>query len=61
MITAAITSAIVAVLTAAGVEPGPYIAPLAIGVKLLVVTPLVAGVMWWKKRRDEKPAAGGAA
>ncbi len=56
MLTAAITGAVVAVLTAVGVEPGPYIAGVAVGVKIMVVTPLVGGFMWWKKKKDEAAA-----
>ena len=60
MLTAAITGAVVAVLTALGVEPGPYIAGVAVGVKVLVVTPLVGGLMWWKKKKDEAAALSAA-
>ena len=56
MLTAAITGAVVAILTAVGVEPGPYIAGVAVGVKIMVVTPLVGGFMWWKKKKDEAAA-----
>ncbi len=61
MLTAAITGAVVAILTAVGVEPGPYIAGVAVGVKIMVVTPLVGGFMWWKKKKDDAAAALAAA
>jgi hypothetical protein len=61
MITAAVTAGIVAVLTSMGVEPGAYIAPLAVAVKIVVVTPLVGGILWWKKRKDAEAAASQAA
>lgn len=60
MLTSAITAAITAVLTWAGVPPGPYIAGIWIGVKVVVVG-VIALVGWRAARRrsDAPPPAGG--
>jgi hypothetical protein len=59
MLTSAITAAITAVLTALGVPPGPYIAGVWIGVKVLVVG-AIALVGWRASRRKRAaPPPGG--
>lgn len=61
MLTTAITAAITAVLTWAGVPPGPYIAGVWVGVKVLLVA-LIALVGWRAARRARHappPQAGG--
>jgi hypothetical protein len=60
MLTSAITAAIAAVLTWAGVPPGPYIAGVWVGVKVVVVA-VIAVVGWRAARRRGTPAppAGG--
>jgi hypothetical protein len=50
MLTSAITAAITAALTWLGVPPGPYIAGVWIGVKILLVA-LAALVGWRATRR----------
>ncbi len=56
MITAAITAAIVAILNVFGIPPGPYIAGVAIGVKISLVA-LIALIGWRavRKRRKTSP------
>lgn len=51
MLTAAITAAIGAVLAFFGVEPGPYLVGVAIGVKVVIVaTVALFGARWAQKR-----------
>jgi len=50
MLTSLITAGIAAVLTFFGVEPGLYIAPLWIAVKVVIVA-IIAAVMWRQRRR----------
>lgn len=50
MITTAVTAAITAVLTWAGIPPGPYIAGIWIAVKVVIVG-LTALVAWRATRR----------
>jgi hypothetical protein len=54
VITAAITGAIAAVLALFGIKPGPYLAVVAVVVKVLVV---LAGMLIARRvlRRREKP------
>lgn len=49
MLTSAITAAITAILTWAGVAPGPYIAGVWIAVKVLVVA--VIALVGWRTAR----------
>ncbi len=60
MLTSAITAAITAVLTWAGVPPGPYIAGVWIAVKVLLVA-LIALFGWRsaRKRRAATPPTHG--
>jgi hypothetical protein len=61
MLTSAITAAITAILTWAGIPPGPYIAGVWIAVKLLLVA-IIALVGWRAARRRSRavtPPAGG--
>jgi len=52
MLTSAITTAIVAVLTWIGVEPGLYIAGVWLGVKIVVVGSLaIIGIRAARRRR----------
>ena len=55
MLTTAITAAITAVLTWAGIPPGPYIAGVWIAVKLLLVA-LLALAGWRAARRRSHAA-----
>jgi O-antigen/teichoic acid export membrane protein len=55
MLTSAITAAIAAVLTWAGIPPGPYIAGVWIAVKILVVA--VIAVMGWRSARKRRVGA----
>ena len=57
MITAAITAAIVWVLNIFGIPPGPYIAGIAIGVKIALVS-IIAFIGWRvvRKRRAAESA-----
>jgi hypothetical protein len=57
MLTTAITAAITALLAMLGVEPGLYVAPLWIAVKVIVVTPLVGGGYLMMKRKLEADEA----
>ncbi|MEW5849104.1 MAG: hypothetical protein AB2A00_09825 [Myxococcota bacterium] len=50
MLTSAVTAALVAMLTWMGVEPGLYIAPLWVAVKVVVVAS-IGGLMWWRQKR----------
>jgi hypothetical protein len=51
-VTSAITTAIVAVLTWIGVEPGLYIAGVWLGVKILVISTLtIIGIRAAQRRR----------
>jgi len=59
MLTSAITAAITAVLTWLGVPPGPYIAGVWIGVKVVVVG-VIALVGWRAARRSRAGARGSA-
>jgi len=62
MLTTAITAGLAAILTFFGVEPGLYIGPMWIAVKVLIVG-TIGGVMWWrdKKKRERHPLEEGAA
>lgn len=53
MITTAITGAIAGALTYLGVEPGPYIGGVWIGVKVTLVGS-VALIMWLRERKKSK-------
>jgi O-antigen/teichoic acid export membrane protein len=55
MLTSAITAAIAAVLTWAGIPPGPYIAGVWVAVKVLVVA-VIALVGWRAARRPRERA-----
>jgi hypothetical protein len=62
MITAAITAAIGGVLAFFGVKPGPYLVGVAAAVKvLIVVTTLVFGTRWVRRRDAAAAAAKSAA
>jgi hypothetical protein len=59
MLTAAITAVVAAVLSFFGVEPGPYLVGVAIGVKVaLVLGGMLVGARWVQKRqaRQASPA-----
>lgn len=56
MLTTAVTAAIAAVLTWAGSPPGPYLAGVWIGVKVVIVA-LAALVAWRAARRASRRAA----
>jgi Flp pilus assembly protein TadB len=61
MITTAITAALAAILTYFGVEPGLYVAPLWLAVKVMLVFGI--GFFVWKKERNalrEKQSAAAA-
>jgi O-antigen/teichoic acid export membrane protein len=55
MLTSAITAAIAAALTWAGIPPGPYIAGVWVAVKVLVVA--VIALVGWRaaRRRTSEP------
>jgi hypothetical protein len=56
MLTSAITAVITAILTWAGVPPGPYIAGVWVAVKIVVVAAI--GLIGWRAaRRQLRPAA----
>ena len=55
MLTSAITAVIAAILTWAGVPPGPYIAGVWVAVKVVVVA-AVALLGWRAARRRLRPA-----
>lgn len=57
MLTSAITAAIVAVLTFLGVEPGPYVAGVWIGVKVVIV--LTISYIGWRVVKKRNKAAEG--
>ena len=59
MITAGVTAAVAAVLTAFGVKPGPYLVGVAVGVKLTLVAAalVVGGRLVRRPRRAEPPPA----
>ena len=58
MITAAITAAVAAILAFFGVEPGPYLVAVAIGVKaILVALAVLFGVKLARRRRPKEAAA----
>ncbi len=60
MLTSAITAAITAVLTWAGVPPGPYIAGVWIAVKVLVVAVVaLVGLRAARRRGDAAPPPAG--
>jgi O-antigen/teichoic acid export membrane protein len=60
MLTSAITAVITAVLTWLGVPPGPYIAGVWIGVKVVLVAGIaLLGWMAARKRRQAAPPASG--
>jgi hypothetical protein len=64
MITAAITAAVGGILKLFGIEPGPYLAVVAVVVKILLVVGGVlfgARVMKWRQRRAEARSAPKAA
>jgi hypothetical protein len=62
MLTSALTAAIAGVLTWLGVPPGPYIAGLWIGVKVLLVA--VVALLGWRAARRRShavpPPSGGS-
>jgi chromate transport protein ChrA len=54
MLTSAITAAIAAILSFFGIPPGPYLAGVAIGVKVSIVA--IVALLGWrtlKKRKNE--------
>ena len=51
MLTAAITAAVAFVLNLFGIEPGPYLVGVAIGVKItIVVLGVLLGARWARRR-----------
>jgi O-antigen/teichoic acid export membrane protein len=54
MLTTAVTAAITAVLTWAGIPPGPYIAGVWVAVKIVVVAS-IAFLGWRATRRQSSP------
>lgn len=52
MITTAITAGLTALLSSMGLDPGLYVVPMWVAVKVLVVTPLVGGGLWFMRKRE---------
>jgi hypothetical protein len=55
MLTSAITAGIAAILSFFGIPPGPYIAPIWIGVKITIVA--IIALVGWRSLKKRRKAA----